>query len=276
MNMGKECGFMPANHFFSSAMPISSGTTALCIGHPGHEMQVFEWMHRCQPLMVVFTDGSGPDRPSRFQLTVNLMAGAGARQGVFQGNYSDRHFYDLILQKAPEPFLKMAERLAEEWIEQQVETVAGDMMEGFSPTHDLCRVMINAAIQRVEKKTGRRLVNLQFPLERLVLNNVPEDAVIVTLSDEQFSRKRQAALSAYPALASEVEKAILKYGEAAFKVETLVPVQGFEGLSWDGAQPPFYETYGRKQIALGHYSDLITHAEHIRPLAESLYAWAVN
>lgn len=257
----------------NSMPPLAAlSKTALCVGHPGHEMRVFEWMYRVHPLVDVFTDGSGPGRSSRFHLTADLLRAAGAVPGTFQGNYPDRHFYDLILQKSPAPFLEMIECLAEEWIENDIETVAGDMMEGFSPTHDLCRVMINAACQRVERRTGRHLLNLEFPLERIAPPGDLREAVVVRMNEEQFARKHRAATTAYPALASEVERLISQYGEAAFKVETLIPADRAAGLTWDAPEPPFYETYGRRQIALGHYRDLITHAEHIRPLAKALYA----
>ncbi len=248
--------------------------TALCIGHPGHEMRVLEWMYRVKPLVDVFTDGSGPGRPSRFYLTADVIHNAGARLGCYQGSFSDRQFYEFILQRSPAPFIEIAERLAASWSDAGIETVAGDMLEGFSPTHDLCRAIINAAVQKVRKSTGRAMKNLQFPLEQMLKPGSVKDAIHIEMSDEQFARKRQVALTAYPALASEVERLISQYGEAAFRVEMLIPAQGSEGLTWDEPAPPFYETYGRKQIEQGHYRDLITHAEHIRPLAEALYSWA--
>lgn len=261
----------------NSAMLCSSGDspkTALCIGHPGHELRVYEWMVRTRPFIAVLTDGSGASRLSRFHFTADLLQNAGATLGLFQGNYTDRAFYDFILQKSPAPFLKIADRLVQEWIENNIETVAGDMMEGFSPTHDLCRAMINAAVLRVERKTGRNLVNLEFPLESLTPPADSQNAVVITLTDEQFARKRQAALTAYPPLAAEIERLISKYGEAGFKTEFLTPANGKDGLTWEQTEPPYYETYGRQQVALGHYRELITHAEHIRPVVESLLAWA--
>ncbi len=251
-------------------MPLTAVKSALCVGHPGHEMRVFEWMRRTQPLFDVLTDGSGPDRVSRFYLTENVAHRAGATRGIFRGAYSDRQFYDLILQKTPGPFLEMADRLAESWIAQEIELVAGDMQEGFNPTHEVCRMLINAAVKRVRRKTCRELVNLEFPLEQMRLpGRTP--AVVVEITDEQFRMKRAAA-EAYPALATEVDRLIQKHGETAFKVEMLVVADESAGLVWSGDEPPFYETYGRKQIASGHYRELITHEEHIRPLAEALYA----
>ncbi len=255
-------------------MTVSDGLkAALCIAHPGHEVRVMEWMRRQHPITDVITDGSGSNRPSRFQSTRNFILEAGGRLGTLQGEFSDRAFYDILLRKDPSPLIILAERLAEEWIEEEIELVAGDMLEGFNPSHDLCRIIINSAVDRVERKTGRQLINLEYPLETVAPPKDIREAVVVLLDDTQFARKRQAALTAYPALASEVDRLVAKYGEQAFQREYLFPATREAGIKWDSAEPPYYEVYGQRQIAAGHYQELITFAEHIQPMALALRAW---
>jgi hypothetical protein len=35
-------------------------------------------------------------------------------------------------------------------------------------------------------------------------------------------------------------------------------------------EPPFYETYGEKQVAAGHYAKVLRYREHVRPIEEAL------
>lgn len=249
--------------------------TVLCIAHPGHELRVFGWMGQNRPLVYVITDGSGPNRASRFESTRLLIEEAGGRLGFLAGAFSDRSFYEMISEGDPEPFIDLARRFAADWEAAGVEVVAGDMLEGFSTTHDLCRMMINAAVEKLRRQ-GRSLTNLEFALESMTPPEITPGSVVISLDDTDFARKRHAALAAYPQLASEVERLISQYGEGAFRNEVLLPATVPAGLTWDDPKEPFYETYGRKQIAAGHYQHLISYQEHIQPLARALWDWALS
>lgn len=249
--------------------------TALCIGHPGHELKVFGWMEKYHPLVDVITDGSGPDRPPRFASTKQLIEGAGARPGILQGAFADRAFYELILNGDPAPFVELAGSLADEWEDAEIELVAGDMLEGFNTTHDICRMMINAAVAKLRQR-GRHLLNLEFSLESMAPVEGCPQSEVMRLDDEAFSRKRAAAVQAYPELAGEVDRLIAKYGEDAFRVEVLSPAKVPSGLTWEDPERPFYETYGQKQVEAGHYQRLIRFEEHIRPIGLALWKWSTG
>ncbi|MFM7181300.1 MAG: hypothetical protein ACKO2G_07540 [Verrucomicrobiales bacterium] len=249
---------------------------ALCIGHPGHELRVFDWMRKNTPLVDVITDGSGPNRESRFASTRNLIEGAGGRLGKLQGAYSDRRFYEMVSEGNPAPFVALARGFASSWEEADIDTVAGDMVEGFSITHDLCRAMINAAVEKLRRR-GRSLRNLAFALESMPAPSQIPGEVVLRLNDEEFAAKHAAAHLWYPELAGEVDRLISQYGEDAFRTEILTPVDpGPAATIWDSAEPPFYETYGRKQVAAGHYKQILTHEANLKPLAIALWEWAIS
>lgn len=248
-------------------------STALCIGHPGHELKVYGWMEKYHPLVDVITDGSGPNRASRFASTRQLIEGTGASLGILQGAFTDRAFYDLILNGDPMVFVDLAARLATQWEDAGIEVVAGDMIEGFSTTHDVCRMVIDAAVEKLRQR-GRILRNLEFPLESIGRVEGGEGEVVIHLDDAAFARKRKAAVQAYPELTSEVDRLISKYGESAFSIEILTPAKVPSGLTWEKPDRPFYETYGQKQVEAGHYQRVIRFEEHIRPIGLALWKWA--
>ncbi len=246
---------------------------ALCIGHPGHELRVYGWMLHKKPLVSVITDGSGPNRLSRFPSTGELVLDAGGKLGSLKGAYTDRAFYQLMEAGDAGPFIELASGLANEWEAEGIEVVAGDMCEGFSTTHDVCRVIINAAVRKLASR-GRMIRNLEFALDSMQMPEMSPGSEMIRLEPAQFERKRWAAIETYPEMASEVERVIERYGEDAFSVEILVTADADAGLSWDHEEPPFYETYGRKQVEAGHYQTLITFRDHIQPLSQAIYEWA--
>lgn len=257
------------------AVPLRQ-PTALVVAHPGHELRVHGWLEKTRPVVFVLTDGSGRGAP-RIESTTRLLAKAGARPGSLYGRLSDREVYSALLAGEVEIFVALAAELAEALRDAETEVVAGDALEGFNPSHDLCRLSINAAVTRLLGE-GRPLTNLQFPLEEHPAGNDPSDLKTVVdppslfLDDEAFERKLAAA-RAYPEMAGEVEAALARFGPNAFRHEHLAPAR-----SWPSAslyeKMPFFERHGERRVAEGHYNEVLRGRQHLRPVAEALARWS--
>ena len=249
---------------------------ALCVGHPGHELRVYGWMREFRPVVDVFTDGSGPNRPPRIESSLRVVERTDCRVGGVFGRYPDRQFYEMMQAGDPGPFIALAEELAGAWEADGVEVVAGDMIEGFNTTHDVCRMVINAAVDHLQERRGRVVMNYEFPLEAILPLPAPEGSLVIEVDDDVFSEKRATAFEMYPEMADEVERAVAKYGLAPFKNEILLEARPDAGLEWSGDKQPFYERYGAKQVESGHYASLITYAGHIQPIARALRKWSAG
>ena len=59
-------------------------------------------------------------------------------------------------------FIALAEELAEEFSRQKIEYVVGDSEEGYSPTHDACRLLTDAAVEIVRRRHKREIANFDF------------------------------------------------------------------------------------------------------------------
>ena len=244
---------------------------ALVIAHPGHELRVHHWIERTRPLVFVLTDGSGHTGISRLASTTAVLERAGAAPGSIYGRLSDRELYRTLLVPDLDLFTALADELAAALDSAGIDEVAGDAVEGFNPGHDACRLLLNAALLRLAQ-AGRRLGNFEFPLEGPPGDCPPEDAseaIRLELDDAALGRKLQAAGS-YPEMAAEVERALARHGRAPFGVECLRPVR--YGLEIGGrfAHPPYYESYGERQVAAGIYREVIRFRSHMAPLAEAL------
>lgn len=246
------------------------------IAHPGHELRVHHWLEVAAPRVFVLTDGSGHAGISRLGSTTRLLERAGATPGSIYGRFSDRELYRALLASDWPLFAALADELAAALDAAGIAEVAGDAVEGFNPSHDVCRLLLNAALLRLAAATGRRPGNFEIPLESSPEECPAEDlaASIRLRLDGAALERKLAAAAGYPEMAGEVERALARHGRAPFAVECLRPVRYALEIGGRFAHPPYYETYGERQVAAGHYRDVIRFREHLAPLAAALGAWS--
>lgn len=244
---------------------------ALIIAHPGHELRVHRWLELARPLVFVLTDGSGHTGRSRLASTTAVLERTGAKPGPVYGRLTDRSLYRAILGGDVDLFSSLADEISLALDAAGVDYVVGDAVEGFNPGHDVCRLLLNAALLRLDPRGGRP-GNFEFLLEGPPQECPPEDrseAILLELDDDPLRRKLEAARS-YPELAGEVEKAFAVHGWKPFRVECLRPVRYGLEIGDRFPHPPYYESYGEKQVAAGIYREVIRFREHLAPLAASL------
>jgi hypothetical protein len=252
---------------------MSEMRAALVIGHPGHELLVHGWLEETHPLVFVLTDGSGRTNQSRLASTTRILNQVGAKCGRVYGRLTDSAAYAAILNHEFHFFTNLASELCEAFVVERITHVAGDAFEGYNPVHDACRLVINAAASAVQRSRGYRIGNLEFSLvgERGLCHRASHsDGICRVLDDAAFARK-MAAAKGYAELAGEVHAMQARTSTDALKTECLRPVDSIS-VDYSGAQLPFYESYGEKQVAAGHYQRVIRYHEHIAPLAEALRA----
>lgn len=249
---------------------------ALVIAHPGHELKVHRWLELARPLVFVLTDGSGHGGRSRLASTAALLARTGARPGPIFGRMADRDLYRSLLAGRMEPFIGLSEELAESLRREGIKLVAGDAVEGFNPGHDVCRLLLNAAVARL-RAGGQAAENCDFLLDGGPDHRPAEDhegGVHLELDGPALARKLAAARS-YPGLEEEVARALARHGSDAFRNERLRQVRYGLDIGGQFSRPPFYEIHGERQVAAGFYREVLRYHAHVAPLAESLRSLSV-
>lgn len=252
--------------------PTAASRPVLVVGHPGHELRVFGWLMTARPVVHVLTDGSGGGAEPRLDSTSAVLDAVGAARGSIYGRMTDREVYAAILAGDPARFIALAEELAATLLHDNVEMVAGDAVEGFNPSHDVCRYVINAAVRLASTDSGRTIACYAFPLDSppgSCMAGLGSSALQVHLDDSMLDRKLQAA-HAYAELRPEVERA-LRFGTEPFRTEYLYPVDLTDAYGWDSDRIPFYESYGAQRVASGVYDRVVTFRQHVRPIADALW-----
>lgn len=280
----------------TSPIPIQDARAALVVAHPGHELCVHGWLGLARPCVFVLTDGSGRSGRSRLQSTTEILSGVGAKPGDIYGRLPDQAIYAALLSHSFDPLIRLVEELASAFLREGVTYVVGDAVEGYNPTHDACRLMIGAAVEMTNRAGGRPVANFDFSLMgRQDCSDHPDDGAIRLDLDESAFERKIAAMQAYPELAAEVEaglsgtmlETLRPFPELAaeveaalsgvninsFRTECLRPVENRAGSDGLPQEPPFYERYGEKQVALGHYQHVLRYREHVLPFAEALWGW---
>lgn len=250
-----------------------SGRGALVVSHPGHELRVYGWLAAARPHAFVLTDGSGRAGRSRLPSTTKVLRQVGARRGELYGRLTDAEAYRAVLDHDCKMFVGLARELAGALVRHRIDYVAGDAAEGYNPSHDVCRLLINAAVRMAGRERGAEIGNFDFPLTGrpgACTEGSCEEAPCLHLDDRTFERKLAAARS-YPEMAAEVEAAFAAHGVESFRVESLRPVTPEAAEEFFGAgRQPYYEQYGERQVAAGHYEHVIRLRQHVLPIADAL------
>lgn len=262
---------MPSSYLFGPEKISPDCNAALVIAHPGHELKVFGWLAERAPRVYVLTDGSGTNGRSRLSSTAKLLSESGAVPDQVFGFVSDAGVYRAIVGRKVLVFLEIIDRLAASLVEHRIGFVAGDAVEGFNPTHDLCRVLLNAAVAIAERSTGRAIANYEFCLTEWEQHcKDPHDGRCLHLRlDDSLLRQKICAARAYDELKDEVEQAIAAKGEEYFRIECLRKVTDpFPELISDSK--PYYETFGEQRVTQGKYGSVIRYREHMLPIMKSI------
>jgi hypothetical protein len=286
---------MPVHPPSSDKNSTQVSRTLLVVAHPGHELRVHNWLETARPQVWVLTDGSGRSGRSRIDSTNRVLEAAGAVPGPVYGAFTDVDLYDNVLNFDHRVFTDVVECLANVIIQNRIEVIAGDAEEGYNPAHDVCRLIINAAIKLAQTRSGTAIHNYDFTLMGApgrCSEQLSAESLWINLDDAALERKLSAAGS-YPELRAEFEAAVSGVDHETFRndpnlaqrVRTVFGVTEVNDFRTECLRPvsfhcsaetpdhvPFYELYGERQVQAGHYQHVLRYREHVLPLAATLDA----
>lgn len=246
--------------------------TLLFVGHPGHELLAHKFISIYKPDVIFLTDGSGNDGQPRIDQSLNLIKSLGLNAYFPFEPYSDRQIYDLILSNSIDSFLRSKSVLKEFILEQKYRVIVGDALEGFNPSHDLCRYLINSIVIEMEKENKVKIENYDFFQDDVRKNQTSDKKtgdIILELNEDELQKKMDACIN-YPKIKSEVDKFVSNFGKDFFALEFFRKINDpTKIVGWD-TDFPYYEEFGRKRIAEGTYKQLISFDTHMMKLAQAL------
>lgn len=277
----------------SFGQPWSRETrAALVIAHPGHELCLIGWLAEARPCVFILTDGSGSEGAPKLEPTTELMERLHVSAGDIYGRLTDREVYGAILSGNPRIFCALAAELAEIFADQRFDYVVCEAMEGYNPTHDLCRFITGAALARANRMSDHQTLGYEVNLierSRTYKDAPQKHSVWLQLDDDALGEKMRSmrahphlrdevsagldgmkipAFEKYPELAVELQSRVDEMGPEAFRVEHLRLMK--DEIPDTTAETPFYERYGEVLVRSGRYARVIRYGEHVAPIVEEL------
>jgi hypothetical protein len=263
-------------------MENSNSRSLLLIGHPGHELRLYGWIAQTRPLVCILTDGSGSDGLPRVDATLAVLRDLGAPVGAICARLTDRAIYQHVLDGNRAVFDALRDAVAQLLVDAHIDTVVSDGIEGYNPTHDLCQAIASSAVARAARRRNARIEHLCIPLmgdpHRFADGAAPVRRS-VDLDPAVFEKKMRTvqtyAQDSGATLQREVDETLRSYGQAAFRREVLFDAARPSWPEWSrrfAVEKPYYETYGRAQVAAGRYQYVIAFEDHMRPLIDHLHA----
>ncbi len=253
-------------------------------------MLVHGWLEQSRAEVMILTDGSGGGSVSRLGSSFRTIGDAGATLSRAWQQVSDDAVYRALLSGDGGFFCGFLDQLTDVLLDRRPAAVVGDASEGYNPSHDLCRALIDRAVARV-RSLGLHVRNYAFPLiSPPVLPEAGVDSIVLWLDEPALARKISAARR-YPELAGEFEAIMFDRPSAspsgspeiARLIETRIRrmkrsdlqlecLTSPDGLEADPGGNPFYELYGEQMVKLGRYRDVIRYDQHVLPILELLEA----
>jgi hypothetical protein len=196
-------------------------------------------------------------------MTAQFLRAMGVQAGSVFGRLFDREAYVAILEGNSELFLALSNELAADIADKKPAMIVCDAVEGYNPVHDLCRLMVGAAIELSE----RDVVQFEYAVVDDPQSFAADgDAIVVDLDDSMHAAKLERARQMAD-IVPDVDDLILRHGPGSYRRETLRRV-----IDWTdvGAGTPLYERLGEERVENHRYDRVIRRAEHMVPLRDAI------
>ena len=202
-------------------------TSAIVVAHPGHELRVFHWMERTQPLYCCLTEGSGGAASSRMPSTDAVLARVGSRRRPALRPLCRQGDLPLPARTGASTSSSTSSKSWRICSWRRASTPSPATPSKASTRRTTSAASSSTAPWRWRAGEARRPIdNRDFVLEGRP-DACPEAsraaATWLRLDDAALDRKIDAALQ-YPELRPEVHAALERFGRGAFAVECLRPV----------------------------------------------------
>jgi hypothetical protein len=258
-----------------SPAPIAPalGRTALAVAHPGHELRLAKWVETVRPTIFVLTTGSRSGAElSRVDASARLAASLGAPIGEVFGRHLDRDAYGWIMNGEAEPFVALADELAQAFVRAQIDTVVTDGWQLYNVIHDLWHLTVRLAAAIAGARRGRAVDCLDYPVVPAAAGMLAPGAerLRIELSDQDVERKMRL-IESYAGIADDAAEAIRLGGEDFVRFETLHAPASSPQLFPANGRKPLYETFGEARVAAGLY-DSVLRWRNAEPVASRLAA----
>lgn len=254
----------------------NAATRLMIFGHPGHELAIFGLLQRHRPTVVVITDGGAPERLEQSRRGIESIGSADRVQYL---GFSESSFYEALLEQDHDFFFNVARAVQTEVERVQPGHIFCDAVEFYNPVHDITLPIVKWAAKGLPKAQLFEVpLVYQLPgtIERYSVQRVPaafqERRFAYHLQEEELQKKIHARDQIYLSLHEQLEPDFVGLSREHLRREEIA-------LAGDPLAEPAstgremrYEWRARALREAKVITEIITHGQHFRPIAERLIA----
>lgn len=249
----------------------SAPSTAV-FSHPNHELAIFGLLQTCRPALVYLTDGGGEERVEQTRQGLRRI---GLLDRAHFLNYTEKSFYDALLDGHWQFFAEVADRLRGVLKTTRPAQVLCDAVEFYNPVHDMSLPIVRAALAGIseasvfevplvyEKRAGSETYEVQRPAD------TGGTDIEFAIADAHVDAKIRARDEVYTILTAQMGDVITGIPRLHLMREHLMPAHAT--LPTPGpAMVLRYERRARILLDRGEIERMITYQGHYLPVATSL------
>lgn len=248
----------------------------MIFGHPAHELALFGLLQRHRPAVVVITDGGAPERLDQSRRGLEFI---GLADRVQYLSFSESSFYNALLERDYEFFFNVSRAVQAEIERVQPEQIFCDAVEFYNPVHDVTLPMVIRAA-RVRPQAELFEIPLAYqlpgPSEQYAVQRVPaalqERRLAYQLVQEELQKKIHARDQIYLNLRDQLGPDFLGLPDAHLQREEIAVAGDPLASPASTGREMRYEWRAKALQKEGAIKEVITYADHFRPVAESLIA----
>ena len=267
---------------------LPPGKYALSIAHPGHELRLYGFLEKTKPYIFILTDGGLPGDTSRMARSIlNLgslykdtaMMAKDKRDVVYtierpnpekgQDIYmKDYEIINDVENKSTAFFEYYIKKMANTLLFNKIDHMVVDALEEYNMIHDVNRLLTEAAISLIKRKSGKEISLYEFNVSNYFNSNINEDCIEVKLDKETGMKKMKYILFYHPSVFIELKQNFTLDVEYINKLSEIENGSEEIGNTLLLINPGFFK-YEYLRPAAGIPSDE-NYTRHIMPLREKL------
>lgn len=280
---------------------IPAGNGALSIAHAGHELRLHGFIEKAKPYIFILSQGQPEGvRDSRMPYSERYILDVINKRHsferlTFKGKtdnniyIKDAQIYSELILGTTDFFRAYISMMVIAMKEQKIDYIVTDASEGKNIIHEMCSIMTNIAVKYILQTTGKKIEQFQYSVINSFKHGANEDSIQVKLDKEATDQKLSYYLTYHPSILEELKPDITidmaVVGELRKTREGLIELKDiiykinpnfFENeyiIQYSPIAPTeilWYEAEGKKLVAEGMCSEVITYEKHIQPMEKKL------
>ncbi len=254
-------------------------SVAMVLAHGDHELFAAGLIQHFQPNILYISRGRHPEDEQTEQQAREVLRGLELGSQVTFLPVRETDIYGRLLSRDIEWFATLRDHVAAWLCQTKADVIIADKFEWYNSIHDLCPLLVDAALETCPLLSARNVRRFDLPLAFQTLDSGGEESVVDSgdsqhtymLTPEE-SRRKWDAIQSVVGHDENVRLVTTAWSGERYLQEICEAVPATRDYR---VAPPrdrwkTYDDHGTENVARGRYREAITFHEHYVPIAEAL------